>query len=105
MTSPRLTPIDDLSTWVAAYREACTNRDNWAAVADRAKEHISKALEAADAEVGTVNGYPAVRWTAVTSNRLDTKRLRAEHPDLVAQFSVPSHSRRFTLVEQPAEVA
>lgn len=102
MTSPRITSIDDLATWVKAYREARTNSDNWAEIADRAKQQIQQALEEADAEVGTVNGYPAVRYTQVTSQRLDTKRLKAAHPDIAAEFMVTGHSRRFTLVDQPA---
>lgn len=100
MNNQRIAPIDDLATWVSAYREACTNRDQWGEIADRAKQHISQALEEADAQIGTVNGHPAVRYTEITSQRLDTKRLKAEHPDLVAHFMVTGHSRRFTLVEQ-----
>lgn len=99
MNNARTAAIDELATWVTAYREACDNRDNWAAIADRAKQQIAQALEESDAEVGTLNGHPAVRWSPVTTNRLDTKRLRAEHPDLAAEFSVTSHTRRFTLVE------
>lgn len=101
MTSPRIAPIDELATWVKAYREACANRDNWSEIADRAKQQISQALEEAGAEVGTVDGYPAVRWTQVTSQRLDTKRLKAAHPDIAAEFLVSSSSRRFTLVDPP----
>lgn len=105
MNDHRITPIDELATWVKAYREACANRDNWGEIADRAKQHISQALEEAGAQIGTVNGRPAVRYTEVTSQRLDAKKLKAVHPDLAAEFMVTSHSRRFTLVEQPAEVA
>lgn len=94
----RITAIDELATWVAAYREACTNRDNWAEIADRAKQQITQHLEEAGAEIGTVDGLPAVRYTQVATNRIDTKRFKAEHPELAAQFTTTSHSNRFTLV-------
>lgn len=96
----RTAPIDELATWVNAYREACTNRDNWGAIADRAKEQIAKHLEEADAEIGTVNGYPTVRYTHVTSNRFDTKRFKSDHPEMVDDYQTTSQSRRFTLIEQ-----
>lgn len=99
MTTKRTAAIDDLAAWVAAYKAAVGNAKGWQEVADRAKQHITTALDKADAEIGTVNGEPAVRWTVVESSRLNTKKLRAEHPQLVDQFTAPSSSRRFTLVE------
>jgi predicted phage-related endonuclease len=39
-----------------------------------------------------------IRWADVTSRRLDAKRLRAEHPDLAEAFTVPTTSRRFTVL-------
>lgn len=97
MTPKRAAALDDLAPWIAAYRAAVGNAKQWQEVADRAKQHITTAL--GDAECGTVNGEPAVRWTVVQSARLDTKKLRAEHPELVDQFTVPSTTRRFTLVD------
>lgn len=98
------TELDELATWIAAYREATSNAKQWQETADRAKEHITAALTEANAEVGTVDGRPAVRWTIVESARVDTKKLRSEHPEIVAQFTVPSQSRRFTVVD-PQEKA
>ena len=40
----------------------------------------------------------AVRWANVQSNRLDTAALKAAHPDLYAEFSRPTTTRRFTLL-------
>lgn len=91
-------PIDGLAVWIAAYREATDSAKKWTEIADRAKEQITKAI--GDAEIGTVDGQPAARWSVVNSSRLDTKKLRAEHPDIAEQFTVPTTTRRFTLVDK-----
>lgn len=93
------TPIDDLATWLAAYREACTNRDQWAQIADRAKQQITQQLERDAAEIGTVDGRPAVKWATVTTRRLDTKALKEKDPDLAARYVVETTSRRFTVLD------
>lgn len=110
MTNPPSTDavsasIDSLATWIGAYREACANRDRWAEVADRAKQQITQQLDQHNAQVGTVNGRPAVRWTHVSTRRLDTKALREAQPDLVEQYTRETTSRRFTLVEQNNEAS
>lgn len=97
-TSPS-TSIDDLATWVGAYREACTNRDRWAEIADRAKQHITEHLEQHSSEVGTIAGQPAVKSCTVTARRLDTKTLKTKDPELAEQYTVTTTSRRFTLVD------
>ncbi|GAA0638051.1 hypothetical protein GCM10010174_69860 [Kutzneria viridogrisea] len=82
---------------MAAYREATANAKRWTEIADRARKHITDAL--GDNEVGTVDGEPVARYTVVNGTRLDSKKLKAEHPDIVEQFTVPTTSRRFTLVD------
>ena len=47
-------------------------------------------------EVLQGNGWKAT-WHTVTSSRLDSKALKAAHPDLVAQFSKTGNTTRFTL--------
>lgn len=47
-------------------------------------------------EVLQGSGWKAT-WHTVTSSRLDSKALKAAHPDLVAQYSKPSITTRFTL--------
>lgn len=96
---PSETPIDELATWIDAYRTACTNRDQWSEIADRAKQQITQQLEREAADVGTINGRPAVRWTTVTSHRLDTKTLKAKDPELAERYTVTSTSRRFTVLD------
>lgn len=94
--------VDDMSTWIDAYKTACANRDQWSEIADRAKQQITQHLDKANAEVGTVNGRPAVRYTTVVTKRLDQKALKAKEPELAEQYSVTTTARRFTLVQDEA---
>lgn len=96
---PTEAPIDDLATWVQACREAKAHAKRWTEIADRAEEQITAKLEQAGASVGTVNGRPVVRWTEVPTSRFNTRKFKSEYPDLADQFSIPSTSHRFTLVE------
>lgn len=44
-----------------------------------------------------LNGHEAVVWKTTTANRLDTKKIKAEHPDLCQNYLTQSQSRRFTV--------
>ncbi len=63
-------------------------------------EAIKDAIKLKMADEGTEvlqgDGWKAT-WHTVTSSRLDSKALKAAHPDLVAQYSKPSITTRFTL--------
>ena len=39
----------------------------------------------------------SVNWKSVNSNRLDTARLKAEHPEIIEQYSIQATSRRFSI--------
>jgi putative phage-type endonuclease len=56
-----------------------------------------------DHPVGVYDDDVIVRWSNVTTNRIDTTALRAAHPDLADEFTRATHSRRFTTVP-PKEV-
>ena len=50
-----------------------------------------------DNEGGQSSAGFFVNWKSVNSNRLDTARLKAEHPELIEQYSISSTSRRFSI--------
>jgi len=54
--------------------------------------------ELQDAETGFVQNYQ-VDWKPVVSNRLDTKRLKKEKPEIYEEFVKQSSSRRFNVKE------
>lgn len=43
-------------------------------------------------------GNWVIRWTKVLTNRLDSKALKAELPELAARFTKQTESRRFSIV-------
>ena len=89
--------IDDLAGWLDVYRTAQKEKARAEDVMAQARERIEDAL--GDAEVGTVAGSPAVRWTHVHATRFDQKKAKAILGDEYEACLVPSESRRFTLVE------
>lgn len=56
-----------------------------------------------DAEVGLIAGEPAVTWKAIHTNRLDTKALKEQRPDIYDEFVRTSVSRRFDVRVREAE--
>lgn len=87
--------LDELLAAQAALRMA-EERVRWA-------ENRLKLLMG-DAATAVWRGQPVVVWKNVTSMRIDTKRLEAEHPELVAQYRVPSVTRRFLLTKSAKEL-
>lgn len=51
--------------------------------------------EMGDAESITFNGAPLATWKSRTTNRLDSKLLKAEHPDIYGLYTKQSESRYF----------
>lgn len=98
-TSSTSVELDGLSSWVELYRDL---GDRIGLLEEQRKEARSR-IEAAlgDAETGTVGGRPAVRWTHVTSTRLDQKLAKGLLQDynLLDAAMVETTSRRFVLVE------
>lgn len=93
-------PLDDLTSWLELYRQAT---DGIAALEERrkvARERIEAAL--GDAETGTVDGRPVVRWTHVTSKRLDQTKAKAilTARGLINDAMTETTSRRFALVTE-----
>lgn len=60
------------------------------------ENQLKMALE--DASVGVSNRYKVI-YKAITSNRIDSKRLKEEMPDIYEKYTKPSISRRLTIKE------
>lgn len=83
--------------WLNAYRTAKERLAGDQEIVDRCRDQLEAAL--GDAEVGTIDGEPLVRNTIVTSQRLDSKKLKEQRPDIYEEFTRPQVSRRFTVVD------
>ena len=67
------------------------------ALEDHYKNLIKDHLK--EAERMVAGGRTLVSWKSSTSTRLDTTRLKADHPELYQQYGVESSSRRFLLTK------
>ena len=90
--------LDALVNWVVHLKQLRQDRAEIDEQIELAEGQIKDAL--GDAEVGTLNGEPIVKWTHVITNRFDQKAAKALLTDeQVAACTKPSESRRFTIVE------
>ncbi len=95
---PRVELAIDMKGWIELLKLAQAEAKALEEKITTAREKIQEAM--GDNEIGLIDGSPAVRWTKVTSTRLDLKKAREVlDPTIVAFLSTESSSRRFTLVE------
>lgn len=67
---------------------------------DREKKQIEQEVKIymEDAEKAE-SGHFSVSWKSVSSNRVDSKKLKADYPDIYEECVKASESRRFTVKE------
>ena len=66
-----------------------------AATVDGLKDEIKKYMEVHNTEILTGNEHKAT-YKAVTSNRIDTAALKKDMPDIAAQYTKTTETKRFT---------
>jgi predicted phage-related endonuclease len=88
----------DMAGWIELYKKTQADIKVLEEKVAAAKEKIQEAL--GENEVGLIDGSPVVRWTKVTSTRLDMKKAKEVlDPKILAFLSSESISRRFSLVD------
>lgn len=85
----------DATNWLALIRQCDRDIKDLEEAKKLARGHLERMM--GDAELGLVDGRPAVHWTIVSSRRLDQKKLKEQAPELVEACTVTQLSRRFTL--------
>lgn len=88
--------IQEIDRKVQELRDLQALIDEANAQIEAIKDMIKLRMVDDGTEVLQGNGWKAT-WHAVTSTRLDSKALKAAYPDLVAKYSKPSTTTRFTL--------
>lgn len=88
-------PIDDLASWLDLYAKAKAKEKQSKEMADLAKAKITERL--GDKTQATIGGQLVATWNWVESTRFDKGKLKAEHPEIVEQYTVPNPTRRFEL--------
>lgn len=88
--------IDVMNAKVKELRELRRMADELAAEIEAIQDSIKAEMTAR--AVDTLTGIDwKISWKVVTSNRLDSKALKAALPDVAAQFTKEVASRRFVL--------
>ena len=76
--------------------ESCKQMEDQLKAARAESENALKAM-LGEAECAKTPGGYSVRWKSSTTSRLDTTKLKADHPDLVAQYTPTTNYRRFSI--------
>lgn len=79
--------VQELKEWEALQKEMEEIMENL-------KDEIKAEMDAQDTELMHV-GIFTIRYQTITSNRIDTKAIKLELPELAARYTKPSVSRRF----------
>lgn len=85
--------IDELIKELREYRRI---KEDAESQIESLQDEIKSAMSERNADTLTGPDW-RITWKSVTSVRLDGKALKAAYPDIVAQFTKPSVSRRFVL--------
>ena len=80
--------------YVDAYVEACVEEENAKAKKQEASNRMKEIM--GDYEKATCLGH-SISWKSVSTERLDTKALKENEPEIYAKYVKTSMSRRFTL--------
>ena len=88
--------IFELDSKIADLREIQQAIAELEAKAEEIKDMVKTKMMVEGTEELTGNGWHAT-WHTVTTARLDSKRLKADHPEIYSQYSKSSSTTRFTL--------
>lgn len=86
--------INEMESKIKELRELMALIEEAQAEAEAIKDMIKAQM--GNAEELRAGEYK-VTWKSITSSKVDTKGLRAAFPDVVAQFTKKSITRRFTV--------
>ena len=92
--SEQIVMPEEAIEYVDAYVEACVEEDNAKAKKQEASNRIKEIM--GDYEKATCLGH-SISWKSVSTERLDSKTLKENEPEIYAKYVKTSMSRRFTL--------
>jgi len=87
----------DAEELIRQYHEAKAAEKAAAARRQEAENRLKALL--GDRAIGRLHGVDVVTWKPVTQTRIDTKRLKAEKPDIYQQYATTTTYRRFEVKE------
>jgi len=95
---PRVDLPLDTAAWITLYRKTQADIKALEEKLEQAKGKIQESM--GENEIGLIDGRVAVRWTKVTTTRLDINKAKEVlDPAIYTFLSRESTSRRFTLAD------
>ena len=88
--------ISEMDMKAKSYFELLAEIEELQAQAEAIKDDIKAAMAEIEQEEITGHGWRAT-WHNVNSSRFDSKKFKAEHPELAAAYTIRSTGTRFTL--------
>lgn len=85
---------EDAIEYIDLYIEACAEEDNAKAKKQEASNHLKEFMK--DYDKASCIGH-TISWKAVNTERLDTKALKEQEPELYKKYLKVTTSRRFTV--------
>ena len=85
---------EDAIEYIDLYIEACAEEDNAKVKKQDASNHLKEFMK--DYDKANCIGH-TVSWKAINSERLDTKALKEQEPELYQKYLKVTTSRRFTV--------
>lgn len=89
------TDVRDLAAFVDGFKSAKKNEQDWKAAKERLQTFLQDRLKEAGANVGTIDGKEVIRLSEFPKDTVDWKKLKAEHPALVEQYTSQVDGHRF----------
>ena len=87
----------DINAIMAELAQYTRMAEEIAATVDGLKDQIKKYMEENQLETLTGSEHKAT-YKTVTSSRIDTAALKKNAPDIAAQYTKPTESKRFTFI-------
>lgn len=88
--------IKEMDIRAAAYFDLLAQIEALQAEAEAIKDSFKAAMVEIEQEEIAGNGWRAT-WHNTSTSRFDSKRFKAEHPDLASAYTVSTMGTRFTL--------
>lgn len=102
-SSPVQVSIDGIRDWYFRFLELKDAAKKIEDALEEARSMILDSVKSRHAELPaktnlTIDGRPVLQLQKVSQNRVDTKRLRTERPDLAKEFNVESNQERLNIL-------
>jgi predicted phage-related endonuclease len=81
-----VTPLDSLADWVKRFETARDLEKQAKDKKEEARSMIAAYLEEQGAEYGSIKGRIAIRWRTITKRAFDTKKFKAENPQIAEDY-------------------